>query len=143
MANVCRWVWESIRTAGWAPVAVLAVHAAAKLLGLYGALPQVDVPMHFFGGIAIAFFFWRSFRLDSARRAIGAMTPLGQALMTTTAVISTVLIWEFAEWILRSTRSPNHIRVSDTMLDMVIGAIGGALLLAWSLRQRSTDRAIA
>ncbi len=69
------WLWSSIRSAGWAPALVFVTHVvASRGIGAYRTLPELDTPMHLVGGVAIAFFFWRSVNLDAARPLLGSLT---------------------------------------------------------------------
>ena len=48
-----RRVWQLIAPAVWAPLLVFVVHVVLdRGLGIYGARPWVDIPMHFAGGLA-------------------------------------------------------------------------------------------
>ena len=44
--------------AAWPPVLVFDLHVVfSRVLGAYLVFPLLDVPMHFFGGMAIMYFF--------------------------------------------------------------------------------------
>lgn len=132
------WTWarESIAVAAWAPILVLAAHVVAREgLDAYDRVPQFDVPMHFAGGVAAAFFFLRSAELASARGVLGSFTPLGKSLFALGGVSAVALAWEVMEWFAR--RAQPYVGLSfgrgsldDTLLDLVVGLAGGAWFLA-------------
>jgi hypothetical protein len=126
---------------GWAPLAVFALDVVAVALGLYGPWPAIDIPMHFLGGIAIAFFFSRSFHAlpgDSVRadrRALLELLLVGS--LTATAAVS----WEFLEYTLDHVLGTRfQIDNDDTMKDMAIGIAGGVVFILARARQLRVGR---
>jgi hypothetical protein len=54
---------HTLRRAAWAPILVFGLHMlSAQVLGLYDSWPPLDIPMHFFGGVAITWFFVCAYR---------------------------------------------------------------------------------
>jgi uncharacterized membrane protein len=121
----------------WAPLTVFAAHLmAAYVFLLYERWPPVDIPLHFFGGAAIAFFVsrcvrtWLDDEVDHTRRALLELL-LAFSLTATAAVF-----WEFAEY------ASDHLLgtllqfgLTDTMKDMAIGVGGGLVFVAIRARQ--------
>ena len=126
-----RWLATAVRVAGWAPLAVFSAHVlASRLLGTYRVFPSLDVPMHLVGGAAIGYFFWRSLGIRESRPVIGALTITTASLLSLAATGTTTVFWEFAEW-LSDRYLGTHAQdgLNDTMLDMLLGFVGGLALL--------------
>ena len=131
------WIWfySSLRKAGWIPVAAFLLHLLnSKVLGIYGAYPHMDVPMHLLGGVTIAFFFWRSVSIGEAKPVLGPMTPFGRFLLALTGLGASTVLWEFLEWTGDSMGiSEAQAGLNDTMFDMLMGIVGGLMILVWVL----------
>ena len=126
------WTQASVRRAGWAPLVVFGTHmVASRVFGVYGAAPDLDIPLHFVGGIAIAYFLWHALRARQAASLLGQLTDAGHDLFALTAVFAATVVWEFAEWTTdRMGLTEAQGGLGDTMLDMVLGVVGGAAFLA-------------
>ncbi len=136
------WIWTSVRSAGWAPAFVFVFHVAvSRGLDAYLAVPELDIPMHFAGGVAIAFFLWRSVNIAAASQVLGSLTPIGRLLLTVAAVCTSTVVWEFAEWTSdRLGWSHSQLGLDDTLLDMLLGITGGMFFLVVSWRSSSASR---
>jgi len=130
-SDVGRWILRSLRAAGWAPLAVLGVHLfISRAFGAYAAYPPLDLPMHFLGGISIAYFFWRSQELAAEGELLGQLSRLGSVLVVLGGTSTAAMLWEFAEWISdRSLGTHSQVGLEDTLLDMALGIAGGSLYL--------------
>lgn len=140
--QVIAWLGASIRSAGWAPALVFVTHVvASRGIGAYRTLPELDTPMHLVGGVAIAFFFWHSVNLDSARLLLGSLTLCGKLSLTFSAVCTAAIVWEFAEWTTdRLGWTHAQLGLGDTLLDMLLGIVGGLLFLMFSWRSASVTQ---
>lgn len=134
------WVWRGLARAGWAPSLVFAVHLVMDQgLHLYAWYPQLDMPMHVIGGLAISWFFLGCWREAVSQGIAGSpargLTPLIVFLSTGMATI----LWEFAEF--GSDRLLNtkvQVTVEDTLSDIMLGLLGGltVAILAWRREAR-------
>jgi hypothetical protein len=134
---------QLISRAGWAPILVFLLHVfISRVLNGYILYPPVDIPMHFFGGMAMAYFLAASFAAlpgDAVRVDFRAFAQFVFVVsLTTTASV----FWEFAEFTsdaLFGTRA--QLGLEDTLLDMALGMAGGAsfVLASWrtTLRTRT------
>ena len=137
--KVIDWVFSGVRVAGWAPIAVFAVHVALLRAGAYSA-PSMDVAMHLLGGAAIAFFVWRSIHLPESRSVLGSLTPVGSGLLTSTATATAAVVWEFAEWFSdRYLGTHAQLWLGDTLLDMLLGMAGGLVYVAAAMSRALRD----
>lgn len=136
LRRLAGWVGASVRRAGWAPIGVFLTHVlCSKVLELYRPYPHLDLPMHAAGGLAIGWFAWCATGVDAARGVLGELTRFGRGFVALLGVLSATVVWEFAEW---TTDGLGWTRAQagqlDTMVDMTLGAVGGAvavLLGAW------------
>lgn len=140
MSATLEWARDSLRAAAWAPVTVFAIHlVVSRGLGWYETVPGLDIPMHFLGGVAIAYFFARSLRLESALPVLGALTTLGGFVFALALVGMATVVWELAEWTtdyVGLTRA--QVGLDDTVLDMLLGLLGGLTFLVASARSAMT-----
>lgn len=140
-ATLFAWVGACIRKYGWVPFLFFAVHlAVSKGLDAYLHLPWLDIPMHFFGGVAIAFFYWKSLLHPLAASVLGELSSFGRQILGVAAVGATTAVWEFAEWFtdyLGITEA--QVGLDDTILDMLLGFLGGILYLVMGPQASKTD----
>jgi len=134
MGRFLGWVSESVRAAGWAPLSVFAFHVALMYAGAYGAVPSVDVPMHLGGGVAIAYFFARSLAL--APDLVGRPSRFALGVMVVGATCAAAIGWEVAEWAWARRVSGGVAHTyHDTLLDLVLGAVGGTFYAVAAYRR--------
>lgn len=116
---------------GYPPVMVLALHTLRVTF-----LPleyQLDMVMHFLGGLSMAWVAWNSYRY---LRAQNFLPELPSWFVTFGLVAFAELIgviWEFWEFFLQSRWQNIGLTLEDTMMDLVLD-VSGALLFALILR---------
>lgn len=124
--------------AGWPPALVFLFHILIlNALDVYAFFPSVDIPMHFVGGVAIAYFFWRLFAALPERAVDAALRPLAAAIFVVSLTATSAMLWEFAEFTSDALFGTQvQVGIADTMLDMALGLTGGIffVLIAWRLR---------
>jgi hypothetical protein len=125
--------------AGWVPALVFVIHViVSRVFNMYEAFPALDIPMHFTGGVAIAFFFARNVSIVFIPHLTQKSRILGHIVMVFALTATATVFWEFAEFIYDRVLG-THVQVSiaDTMLDMFLGILGGCcyLLVSGYLRQ--------
>ncbi len=125
--------------AGWFPTLVFLIHVViSRVLNGYILYPPLDIPMHFLGGVAIAFFFSRCLAMVPESAISGTPRHLAQALLVFALTGTATVFWEFAEFFsdrLFGTRA--QLSLEDTLLDMALGVAGGLAYLV-SAHQRAT-----
>lgn len=126
------WVVRLAREAAWAPLLVLAVYfVTSRLLHLFAAYPDLDIPMHFAGGLAASFFIHRACRIGSRLGLLGARDPLTLGLLTFSLTCVSAIFWELAEFLSdRALHTHEQLGLDDTMLDLVFGMAGSLVFLA-------------
>ena len=133
---------KSLKRAGWAPTLVFVAHVLfCRGLNAYQAFPKLDIPMHFLGGVAIAFFLWTAIRAGVSSGTLGQPNRLGIAALAFTSTVSCAVFWEFAEFLSdRHLGTNTQAGLQDTLLDMLIGVVGGAVFVGIaSFRVKVTD----
>ncbi len=127
------WVWQTLRDAGWAPAAVFALHlVASRVFHLYARFPKFDIPMHFLGGAAIAFFFHAAALNGARRQVLAPYQRLSHLALVFAWTCTAAVFWEFGEW-LTDHYLGTHAQdgdLDDTLKDILVGMIGGSVLLA-------------
>jgi hypothetical protein len=115
------------------PVVVFAVHLfATYIVDLYHIFPGFDVPMHFFGGMSIAYSTYYALKLLQQKKLVGHLLPIAVVVIMVSCAALAAVLWEFLEFgldyiVYHSTHfQPSII---DTMKDLFMG-IGGAYVIA-------------
>jgi hypothetical protein len=126
-----QWLLRSIIEAGWAPLLVFGLHVLmSRLFDAYRRFPGIDIPMHFLGGVVIAYFFHRASINASQLKVLGRFHAVTHVLLVFFATCSATVFWEFAEFINdRYFGGHSQAGLFDTMKDMFIGVCGGVVLL--------------
>ena len=129
-----RWIARTLRDGGWAPLLVFGAHVvASRIVPGYDSFPDLDVPMHFLGGMAIAFFFHVAFRNASRYHVLGPYHRLTHVALVFSFTCTAAVFWEFAEFISdRYFGSHAQGGLVDTMKDMALGIGGGIVFLGIS-----------
>src|SRR5688500_9536826 len=123
--NLTAWIENSLREAAWAPLLVLGIHVMAHVLNTYERFPNLDLPMHFFGGLAMAFLLHRT-SITACRSGITRPYHPGRhRLFVSTSTFIVALSWEFSEFV-TGWYSAGKTRegMTDTIGDLVLGIIG-------------------
>ncbi len=128
------WLLVTLREAAWAPLSVFLVYLFCLIIGLYDLYPNLDIPTHIFGGIAITYFYRSAIR--NSQEFLGDIPFLVQVLFALTCTGTTVVLWEFAENIVDFVfHTHNVLGLFDTLKDMFDGLLG-ALALTLFYRRR-------
>ncbi len=125
-----------LRDGGWAPALVLLMHRVVYWLGVR---KECDWLMHYSGGVAITFFFWRL--LLQYGSWFGSLNILGQRVFAFALGCTMAVFWELAEFAsdkILGTHIQQHIH--ETMMDLVNGVCGAltttVLIILFAGRRR-------
>lgn len=135
------WIARTARGAAWAPGLVFLVHAVlSRGFHAYDRFPPLDIPMHFLGGVVIAYFFHHA-ALNAATAGLTGPTDRRTHVVLVFALVATATVfWEFAEYLCdRGFGTHAQVDLEDTLLDMLLGILGGLTFLigdAWFGRAR-------
>lgn len=107
--------------AAWAPVSVLLVHNG--LSKLIGHREDLDPYFHFFGGAAIAYFFYTSIIVGN--NWFGSPTPFARSFIAFCCSATVAVFWEFLEFAGgKITHVYAQISLDETMWDLIFGCTG-------------------
>ena len=115
--------------AGWAPLGVFCLHLYLwKQTTLYLSFPFIDIPLHLVGGFAIAYFFSGALNIGAERGAVDPVRGTLRLILLISLTCFAGVLWEFAELGLdRDPRTPLQLGLQDTLGDILVGMVGGAL----------------
>ena len=121
----------AVRRYGWLPLAVFLLHeGCAHLVDGYRRWPAIDVPLHFLGGFAIAYFAGGGLRTFCDHRLVRAPDAPLQLLLSFALVNTVAVSWEFGEFVSdRLVGTAFQLGLADTLLDLFMGMLGGLAYL--------------
>jgi hypothetical protein len=126
------WIFRTLREAAWAPLSVFFIYRLAHALQLFILYPPFDIPTHFFGGVAITYFYRVAIR--HSQKLVGEIPLLIQVIFAFTCAGTTTIFWELYEYVFDFFFHTNMVRgVTDTTVDFVVGLSGA---LTWSIFSR-------
>src|SRR5262245_9177136 len=129
MTSVVDACWKVFKVGGWAPVLVFATHAIiGGVLDAYQWWPPIDVPMHFAGGLSMAFFISRSFQALPRPMVPRGRLAILELLLVVSLTATAAVFWEFGEFFVDRVVGVNvQIGLANTIKDMALG-IGGSVV---------------
>ncbi|MCB0076081.1 MAG: hypothetical protein KDD73_01585 [Anaerolineales bacterium] len=123
--------WKVVKVGGWFPLLVFALHVViSRILHLYLYWPTVDIPMHFAGGLSIAYFVSCAFQTLPRYFAQRSRTVLLELLLIATLTTTAAVCWEFAEFAIDQLLGSNvQVSLANTMQDMAMGMLGATFII--------------
>jgi hypothetical protein len=121
-------VVAALRRYGWLPIGVFLAHEfCAHVIDGYARWPAIDIPLHFLGGFAIAYFANGLLQLLAARGLVRPPDPVLRLLLLFAVACTAAVFWEFAEWTADHYLGTNSQMndLDDTLLDLFMGMLGG------------------
>jgi hypothetical protein len=106
----------------------------SRVVNGYILYPPLDIPMHFVGGVAIAYFWAHCFAALPEGAMAAAWRPLAAAVFVVSLTVTASVFWEFAEFTSDALFGTHaQLGLEDTLLDMALGVAGGVsyVLMAW------------
>lgn len=121
--QIANWILSTLRESAWAPLGVIGFYLLGLAFHLYYLYPSLDIPTHFFGGMAITYFYRSAIR--NSQEFLGEIPVPVQVLFAFTATGTTIIFWEFYENILDFLfHTHNVLGLFDTLKDMFVGLLG-------------------
>lgn len=129
------WGIEAVRSGGIPAIALFSFHViASRGFDAYIHFPLLDIPMHFLGGIVIAYFVHRASITASDHRIIGSFHRVTHTVLVFALTCTATVFWEFAEFIAdRYFGTRAQLGLYDTLGDMLLGVCGGVTFIVVSL----------
>ena len=124
------WLICSIKKGAWAPIVAFSLNILCYLLNLYAIYPCIDIPGHFIGGMGISYFYIQSISCALKYKLIGRPSFFIILLLLFLLTCTTTVFWELLEWgfdIIFYTHL--QINLNETMVDMLVGTIGGIVTI--------------
>ena len=123
---------------GWAPLTVFSIHVVAtRAFHFYDVWPRFDVPMHFAGGLAIAYFVSGLFRALPRDVIRSSRLVVLEAVLIGSLTATAAMVWEFAEFSVDRVFGTNvQISLANAMQDMALGLAGAAAMIAFRFWQQ-------
>lgn len=108
------------------PVFVLIAHVFLLFVfNIYKIFPWFDIPMHFIGGASLALTYFLTLKFLQ-KEGYFKLNSFFNTLFIFALVSSTAVLWEFFEFSLTYiTGLSLQGNLSDTMLDLFLGMLGG------------------
>jgi hypothetical protein len=112
-------------------VAYMAIAIGADAFRAYSYWPDLDVPMHYAGAVALTFVLDRSLARACEFRVLKPIGAWQRALAVFALVCMISMFWEIGEY-LSDRYLGTHAQggLDDTMTDMIIDVVGSAAFLA-------------
>lgn len=125
------WSIEAVRKGGFPAIALFGFHVIASHgFNAYVHLPPLDIPMHFLGGVVIAYFFHRASLTASSHGIIGPFHRITHTVLVFALTCTATVFWEFAEFLSDYFFGTHaQLGLDDTLGDMLLGIFGGVTLL--------------
>ena len=104
-------------------------------LGHYKRHPWIDIPMHVLGGVFIAYSFSLTLTYFEKIEILSELNILSRSIFLFALTSTAAVIWEFGEFTLDFLFDTSaQMSLEDTMLDMFLGLVGGAVLIVFLAR---------
>jgi hypothetical protein len=116
-----------VARAGWAPLLVFLLHVfISRVINGYVLYPPLDIPMHFFGGVAMAYFLAKCFAAMPEGAIVRSLRPIAEVVFVVSLTATSSVLWEFAEFTSDAVFGTHaQLGLDDTLLDMALGIAGG------------------
>jgi polyferredoxin len=125
------WSIEAVRRGGLPAIALFGFHViASRGFNAYVHFPPLDIPMHFLGGVVIAYFFHRASLAATSHGIIGPFHRVTHTVLVFALTCMATVFWEFAEFLSDHFFGTHaQLGLDDTLFDMLLGISGGIALL--------------
>ena len=140
VTKVIQKIWNS---GGWAPLTVFIAHEIlSHVFNAYEAWPQLDIPFHFGGGLAMAFFISRCFQGLPREQMNRSRTVLLELILVGSLTATAAVFWEFGEFGADQLFGTNiQVSLANTMQDVALGLAGAVSFIVFRARQLRAGRA--
>jgi hypothetical protein len=124
----------------WPPIVVFLIHRVVLSgLNLYAAYPWIDIPMHFLGGLSIAYSVSSGLTYLQEKKILLPMDTFIHLLLTITTTVTTAVLWEFLEFLTDQFYGTNiQISLANTMQDLFFGMAGAITLIVFRFIRKKT-----
>ncbi|HWQ46846.1 MAG TPA: hypothetical protein VN376_08265 [Longilinea sp.] len=126
----------------WPPIVVFLIHRVVLGgLNLYATYPWIDMPMHFLGGLSIAYTVSSGLTYLQERKILLPLDPFIHLLVTLTTTVTAAVFWEFLEFLTDQIYGTNiQISLANTMHDLFFGLMGAITLIIFRMIWKGIKR---
>lgn len=123
----------------WFPLCVFLLHIfLSRGLQFYILVPWIDIPMHYLGGLSMAYSMFLSLAFLKKEGIITPLNSIIELTLTFTLVATIAVFWEFAEFSMDQLIGTNvQISLQNTMQDLFIGILGASTMIGYKIIQKS------
>jgi hypothetical protein len=123
----------------WPPIFVFLLHAfLVGVIHIYDFYPWLDGPMHYLGGLSMAYSVFMAWTYLQARRAIRPIDRFIELVLVFTSVTTIAVFWEFGEYLLdRFLGTDLQVSLPNTMKDLLMGILGAGTLVLYKTLKSS------
>ena len=137
-------LWQLFRAGGWFPIFVFVLHLFLKFgVNIYAYWRRADMPLHFIGGLSIAYFVSGAFRHLSEKIPASEREGMLELLLIIGLTAAAAVFWEFGEYLLDKVWATNlQGGLENTMQDLLLGMAGGAVMILIRARQLRVEEKV-
>lgn len=123
----------------WPPMLVFATHIFVSYgLHLYILFPSIDIPMHYLGGLTMAYSCFAALGFLQQHKIICPLDKAIEWVLVFTLIATIAVFWEFAEFSMDRLLGTNvQINLQNTMQDLLMGMLGAASMVTYKIIKKS------
>jgi len=115
------------------PFGLFCFHFVLSYFDIYQRYGWPDIPMHFFGGVFITYSFFLTLRYFQKNGFLPELNLVFRSIFLLSLAATATIFWEFGEFAVDFLfRINTQVSLEDTMLDMCLGVLGGAVFVVFS-----------
>jgi hypothetical protein len=117
----------------WFPLSVYITHLVfTYLLDAYTLFPWIDIPMHYLGGLSMAYSLLLVLSELQHQQVIKPLERIIELLLIFSLVTTAAVFWEFSEFTADQILGTNgQISLKNTMKDLFVGVIGALSVVGY------------
>lgn len=122
----------------WPPICVFLFHVfLVGVLDIYSFFPWLDIPMHYLGGLSIAYSLDKLQTSLQEQKVVSHLDKTIELVLVFTLVSTIAVFWEFAEFLLDQFFGTNlQISLPNTMQDLLMGILGAGTIVGFKIAKR-------
>jgi predicted permease len=123
----------------WPPMLVYTMHVFfSRGLHLYQLQPWIDIPMHYLGGLSMAYSLFLTLVFLQEHSLITHMDSFIELTLVFSLVITIAVFWEFLEFSKDKLLGTNvQISLKNTMQDLFMGMLGVSTMIVYKIFRKT------
>ena len=125
----------------WPPILVFVAHVIlSRGFGAYLLFPWIDIPMHFLGGLSMAYSLFLALTDLQTHRMISRLDRSMEFILVFGLVGTIAVFWELGEFSMDQLLETNvQISLQNTMQDLFMGITGAATMIGYKVVRRTDE----